>query len=157
VHVPTLTRTRLVVAMCFVLANTPLHAERPALPPLRQATATPPGSSERTQKEFVLFFEFRSSALTPRGRAIVKDAVTAAIGDKVTKVAVIGHSDTVGSFDYNQALSQRRAEAVKVEIIRDGFNGEIITIGKSFSSPLVETGLGITEPQNRRAAIEFEQ
>jgi OOP family OmpA-OmpF porin len=70
--------------------------------------------------------------------------------------AVTGHTDTVGSQRYNQALSERRAGAVKTEMMRLGMGGTDITaIGKSFSEPLIATGPGVREPQNRRAMIDL--
>jgi len=62
----------------------------------------------------------------------------------------------VGSDSYNQALSIRRADSVKDEMIREGMDGSTISIeGKSFHDPLVQTGPGVREPQNRRAVIDL--
>jgi len=72
------------------------------------------------------------------------------------KVQIVGHTDTVGSDRYNQALSERRAETVKDEMVRQGMDGGTIAIeGKSFHDPLVPTGPGVREPQNRRAVIDL--
>ncbi len=50
----------------------------------------------------------------------------------------------------------RRADAVKDEMVRQGIDaGGITTQGKSFHDPLVPTGPGVREPQNRRAVIEY--
>jgi outer membrane protein OmpA-like peptidoglycan-associated protein len=74
----------------------------------------------------------------------------------MARIVVSGHADTVGSRRYNQALSERRAQAVQTEMMRLGLNaGDIGTIGRSFSEPLVRTGAGVREPQNRRAVIEL--
>ena len=72
------------------------------------------------------------------------------------RVVVTGHTDTVGSQTYNQALSERRAQTVENEMIRLGLNpNDITTEGRSFSDPLVQTGPGVREPQNRRAVIQL--
>jgi outer membrane protein OmpA-like peptidoglycan-associated protein len=72
----------------------------------------------------------------------------------MAKVLITGHTDTVGSHSYNQGLSERRADAVKDEMVREGLDGsQISTVGKSFDDPLVPTGPGVREPQNRRAVI----
>jgi outer membrane protein OmpA-like peptidoglycan-associated protein len=71
-------------------------------------------------------------------------------------ITITGHTDTVGSHRYNQALSERRANAVKNEMVRMGMNAaQIGTIGKSFDDPLVATGPGVREPLNRRAMIDL--
>ena len=60
------------------------------------------------------------------------------------------------SHRYNQALSERRANAVKNEMMQAGLNSaEISTVGKSFDDPLIPTGPGVREPQNRRAMIDL--
>jgi outer membrane protein OmpA-like peptidoglycan-associated protein len=54
------------------------------------------------------------------------------------------------------ALSLKRAEAVKGEMVREGLDGTAIGIdGKGFHDPLVPTGPGVREPQNRRAVIDL--
>jgi outer membrane protein OmpA-like peptidoglycan-associated protein len=41
-------------------------------------------------------------------------------------------------------------------MVQDGLDeSEIVTAGKSFSDPLVPTGPGVREPQNRRAVIDL--
>ena len=57
---------------------------------------------------------------------------------------------------YNQALSIRRANTVKDEMVRQGLGNDAIAIeGKSFHDPLVPTGPGVREPKNRRAVIDL--
>ena len=74
----------------------------------------------------------------------------------MVRVVVTGHTDTVGSVRYNQALSERRANAVKNEMVREGLNAnDIMTVGRNFADPLVATGRGVREPQNRRAVIDL--
>jgi outer membrane protein OmpA-like peptidoglycan-associated protein len=45
---------------------------------------------------------------------------------------------------------------VKEEMMHQGMNADdITTVGKSFDDPLVPTGPGVREPQNRRAVIDL--
>ena len=45
-----------------------------------------------------------------------------------------GHTDTVGSMAYNQRLSERRADAVKTEMVREGLNAnDVTTVGRNFA------------------------
>jgi outer membrane protein OmpA-like peptidoglycan-associated protein len=101
-----------------------------------------------------VFFDFNKSNLTSDALAIVQDAVKTAKSGSMVKVLITGHTDTVGSHSYNQGLSERRADSVKDEMVREGMDGsDISTVGKSFDDPLVPTGPGVREPQNRRAVI----
>ena len=104
----------------------------------------------------MVFFDFDRSTLSPEAREIVAKAVDAAKQTGSVRIIVTGHTDTVGSRRYNQALSERRAMAVKREMMHDGFNGAMIaTAGRNFSEPLFATGPGVREPQNRRAVIDL--
>jgi outer membrane protein OmpA-like peptidoglycan-associated protein len=106
----------------------------------------------------VVFFDFDKSNLTSEAQQIVSQAVDAAKTSGAVRVVITGHTDTVGSSNYNQSLSERRASAVKTQMVADGLaEGEISTLGKGFTDPLVPTGPGVREPQNRRAVIDLGQ
>ncbi len=69
---------------------------------------------------------------------------------------VVGHTDTVGSPAYNNALSMRRSGAVKDGLIGNGIPANAIsTAGRGESELMVQTGDGVKEPQNRRATIDL--
>ena len=107
--------------------------------------AVPPGS-------YLVFFDFAKSSLTPEAVDIVNSAAAGATAPG-TSILVIGNTDTVGSADYNMALGQRRADSVAAQIIAAGFEGVITAESRGEESPLVPTGDGVAEPQNRRAEI----
>jgi outer membrane protein OmpA-like peptidoglycan-associated protein len=105
---------------------------------------------------FIVFFDFDKSDLTAEAQEVVTQAVAEARRTGQVRIEVTGHTDTVGSAAYNQALSERRAESVEAEMVRQGMNGdEIVTTGRGFTEPLVQTGPGVREPQNRRAVIDL--
>ena len=73
-----------------------------------------------------------------------------------TIVYVDGHTDTVGSHEFNQDLSERRAEAVAHDLItRNVLPGRLIVRGFGETEPLVYTRDGVNEPQNRRVEIQI--
>ncbi|HLY57083.1 MAG TPA: OmpA family protein, partial [Stellaceae bacterium] len=75
----------------------------------------------------------------------------------IAHITVTGHTDTVGTASYNQGLSERRADSVKSELVKDGVaSGEISTVGVGKTGLLVPTGDGVREPQNRRAVIDLQ-
>ncbi len=131
-------------------------APPPAPAPVYEAPPPPAPAPVVTAREFMVFFDFDRSTLSPEAREIVAKAVDAAKQTGSVRIIVTGHTDTVGSRRYNQALSERRAMAVKREMMHDGFNGAMIaTAGRNFSEPLFATGPGVREPQNRRAVIDL--
>jgi OOP family OmpA-OmpF porin len=120
-----------------------------SLPPI----VTPPLPSPT---EFMVFFDFDKSNLTADAQRIVADAARTYREQGHVTVNVVGHTDTVGSATYNQALSERRAAAVRNELVRLGVPaGSIATEGRGFRDLLVRTGPGVREPQNRRATIRL--
>ena len=61
-------------------------------------------------------FAFNSDQLTPDGRDLLSklaEALTSKELSSITAVTLEGHTDGVGSPDYNKALSLRRAQAVR--------------------------------------------
>jgi len=132
-------------------APPPPPVVQPPPPPLAQAA--PPPAPVRM---FVVFFDFDKFQLSQEAQAIVREAVAAARQQGGVRVVVTGHTDTVGSRAYNQRLSERRAQAVRNEMVRGGLaRNEIATVGRNFADPLIATGPGVREPQNRRAVIDL--
>jgi outer membrane protein OmpA-like peptidoglycan-associated protein len=114
-------------------------------------------------RSFIVFFEWDQSDLTIQAQQVVADAVAEVERNGAARIQVVGHTDTShylpgteASQIYNQALSERRAESVKAEMVRLGIAAdEIVTEGRSFNDLLIETGDGVREPQNRRATIDL--
>jgi len=105
---------------------------------------------------FRIFFGFDEASLTSEARQVIAQAADEWRRSGAALVSVVGHTDTVGSEAYNLELSERRAESVAQELIRQGVPAaEITTIGRGESDLLVPTGDGVAEPQNRRVEIEI--
>lgn len=114
------------------------------------STAAPTGPV--TQNEYLVFFDWNKSNVTPKSDSVIADAVKA--WGKTVQYKVVGHTDTSGSAAYNQKLSVRRAEAVKKALVAKGVPAKsIATSGKGESQLLVPTGDNVREPSNRRAQI----
>jgi outer membrane protein OmpA-like peptidoglycan-associated protein len=103
---------------------------------------------------FRLYFILGSDNLTPESKAAY-DAVFDDIKQRpVYEIEVIGFTDTLGDLRYNQALSLRRAEAIRDKLVRDGLDGQAIsTAGRGKHDLLVPTADQTPEPRNRRVEI----
>ncbi len=125
----------------------------PPAPPaaVPAATAAPAPAPARN---YLVFFDWDSAALTDRARQIVAEAAENASRVQVTRIEVAGHADRTGTPQYNLALSRRRAEAVAAELVKHGVAKQAIDI-QAFgqAKPLVATADGVREPQNRRVEI----
>jgi hypothetical protein len=106
--------------------------------------------------QYMVFFPWNQATLAEEDRQVIANAVAEYRQTGNARVTVTGHTDTSGSAAYNLELSQRRAEAVAAEMIRQGVPaGEIETIGRGEEDLLVPTADGVREPRNRRVVIEF--
>jgi outer membrane protein OmpA-like peptidoglycan-associated protein len=131
------------VRYAFNVAPPPMAAPAPA--PVPQAMAA---------RSYLVFFDWDRADLTDRARQIIVAAAQASTKVQTTSIDVQGNADRTGTAAYNLALSRRRADVVKAELVRNGVPGAAITV-QAFgdTQPLVATGPGVREPQNRRVAI----
>ncbi len=85
-------------------------------------------------------FDFDASAMLPEGKRHLDTFARELEGTSFVTVTVEGHTDRLGSPAYNQALSQRRADAVKEYLVGTGKLDatKISSVGKSESQPLTK-------------------
>lgn len=118
--------------------------------------APAPAPQVQAQREFLVFFDWNKSDITPLAGRTISDTAATAGATRTVRLDVVGHTDTSGSPDYNLALSKRRAEAVKAELVRRGVpEGNVVIAWRGESQPLVATADGVREPSNRRASISL--
>ena len=107
-------------------------------------------------RSFLVYFAFDRSELRDEALRVIEEALAAAAEFSSTTVRVIAHTDTSGPVDYNQALSERRANSVVGALIEGGLLRSRITseaVGQT--QPLVDTGDGVREQANRVAEIDL--
>lgn len=118
--------------------------------------APPPAPALEPNKQFIVFFGFNKASLTPEAMSVIKEAAAAAKSQGSASIVVVGHTDTVGSNKYNDALALRRSGAVKAGLAAEGISeGSITTSGRGESELMVKTDDNVREPQNRRATIDL--
>lgn len=114
------------------------------------ATAPPANPGAVVAREHAVFFDFGQAALTPQGRQIVDEVATAVRGDGTLQIVLVGKADRSGTDAYNMALSQRRADAVRRQLVSDGVAADRVDarwVGER--EPSVPTADGVREPRNR--------
>jgi OmpA-OmpF porin, OOP family len=103
---------------------------------------------------FVLYFVEATDQFTPESQALVDQVLVAIASRPAPELTVAGHTDAVGTDQYNDALSLRRAERVRVLLIARGIAPDRIrAIGRGKREPRVTTPEGVAEPRNRRVEI----
>ena len=113
-----------------------------------------PAAAPAPARSFLVFFDWNRADLTDRARQIIGEAANNSRTTGTTRIEVSGHADRSGTPQYNQRLSERRAQAVAAELERQGVPRSAMVI-QAFgeSRPLVPTADGVREPQNRRVEI----
>jgi outer membrane protein OmpA-like peptidoglycan-associated protein len=127
-----------------------------AAEPSQPATSTLVAQAQTRQ--FVVYFGLDEATLDDQARATIATAAQEFQRTGAARISVRGHTDTSGDAAYNQALSERREQAVADELIRLGVPADAITgeaVGESDLA--VPTGDGVPEAQNRRVEIAFEE
>lgn len=72
------------------------------------------------------------------------------------KVEIEGHTDSVGSDELNQGLSEERAQAVQAALMQRGVDsGQITSVGKGEGSPVADNDNAAGRQQNRRVEMIF--
>jgi outer membrane protein OmpA-like peptidoglycan-associated protein len=101
-----------------------------------------------------VYFEWDRSNLTAEAVQIIDTAVSRARQCNLNAVTLVGHTDTSGSPQYNQGLSERRASVVRDALVARGVPTGVITAQARGESDLARTTRdGVREPLNRRTAM----
>ena len=121
-----------------VVAAAETPAVAPPAPEPAPAPAPAPFVTVTLQAEAL--FDFNKSSIHPHGKKVLDDEVVSKL-KKYPQIGVIlitGYADRIGTKGYNQALSQRRADAVKAYLIEQGIaDKRIETAAKGESDPVV--------------------
>jgi OOP family OmpA-OmpF porin len=126
------------------------------LAPIEIEDVPAPIAYEKRIVSATALFDFDKAILKEQGKAELHnlDEYIKSKGMTVVDLDIIGHTDSKGSEEYNQALSQRRASAVKVFMVSEGIDGGIIdVIGKGESAPATSNDTAAGRAQNRRVEI----
>ncbi len=117
----------------------------PAPPPPPVAAPKPVAKPEAPKKPAVLIvtstelFEFNKAVLTNEAKAKLDKEVVGRAKDfqAISLIHVDGHADRLGSAQYNQRLSEKRAEAVSAYLVSRGFDpAKVETLGSGKTNPV---------------------
>ena len=101
-----------------------------------------------------VLFEFGSSGVTSSADATVAEIAQVIATVPSRNIAVEGHTDSVGTYEYNQRLSERRAQAVASALNRHGVSRRSIrTVGKGESDPIASNTTEVGRERNRRVEV----
>lgn len=116
-------------------------------------TPVRPGKQVRLDN---IFFEFESYELKPESEPELRFLHTFLQRNPRLNIEIQGHTDNVGSDDFNLTLSQQRADAVRDYLIKKGIDPERVTSrGYGETSPEVPNDSKENRKRNRRTAFKI--
>ncbi len=137
-----------VVAAALLLGACNQAPPPQAAPPPQYLTAP------RQMPPTTVYFDTGSSTLSPQAVASIRQISADYRTAGNATVTLTGHADTVGSQDLNMALAQRRADAVRNALVREGVPAAAITTGAQGEASLpVQTADNVDERLNRSVDI----
>ncbi len=113
--------------------------------------ATPKPAAQKVTLAADALFDFDKAVLRPEGKAKLDD-VTGKLKDmKLEVIIAVGHTDRIGSDQYNQKLSEKRAEAVKAYLISKGVEpNRVYTEGKGKKQPVTGDKCGTSVKKTKQ-------
>jgi len=120
------------------------------------APAPTPAAAAAASNHNSVFFGFNEYNVNQEYKDIIKTNADYLVATPAAKVRLEGNTDTVGSVEYNVALGQKRAVAVKKSLVALGANGKNIeAVSNGLSKPL-EGGKKVEKNAiNRRTDIIY--
>jgi peptidoglycan-associated lipoprotein len=118
-------------------------------------TAVTDTSASEATLSNVVYFDFDQYALTAESRAVLLAHADKLKGASVA-VRLEGHADERGSREYNMALGEKRANAVRDFLVTQGVNGsslEVVSFGEE--QPVATGSDEASWAQNRRVEVKY--
>jgi len=130
---------------------------KPQKPPISEekpvAVVKEPEKVKLIMKDSVLF-DFNSYQLKPEAKEMLRRIAQTLNRNPDTVILVVGYTDSTGKFDYNIKLSEKRAEAVKNELVLNGVDPtRILTFGCGPKHPIAPNNTPEGRALNRRVEI----
>lgn len=119
--------------------------------PAPVVAAPPPRVIEKITLNTDVLFAFNKAELTSAGEQKLDELAQSAKGTDVDKVVLTGHADRIGSEDYNQKLSEDRAQAVADYLASKGVERSHLQVeAKGKSEPITGNQCDKLGPENNK-------
>jgi OOP family OmpA-OmpF porin len=133
----------------------PAPAAAPPAPPPPAPAPAPKPAAQKVTYAADTFFDFDKYVIKPEGKAKLDDLVAKTKDIALEVIIAVGHTDSVGTPEYNQGLSERRANAVKEYLVSKGVEkNRVYTEGKGEKQPIASNSTAEGRAKNRRTEIE---
>ena len=104
-----------------------------------------------------VLFRFNSSEITAPARQTAAEIARAVANAGGRRISVEGHTDSIGTVEYNQRLSKARANSVADELVNNGVtSSRIVTRGYGEGRPVASNADESGRQKNRRVEVIIE-
>jgi OOP family OmpA-OmpF porin len=126
---------------------------------LDQCPDTPKGaivtSMGCSAREWVVLFDFDKFEIKPEAYPVLDKIVSLVKQNPQMKMEIQGHTDNVGSAEYNQKLSENRAKAIVDYLVRNGIDPKKLDYrGYGLTQPVASNDTEDGRAENRRVELE---
>ena len=101
-----------------------------------------------------LLFDFNKANIKPEHVQEINRLAKQLNKYDLHKLKIVGHTDDIGNPEYNQKLSEERAQSVASIFVQQGFKqNDLTAVGRGSSQPFVPNTSDENRPNNRRVAV----
>lgn len=118
--------------------------------------------TERTEEGIVtklrgdILFDTGEATLKPKAQERIRELAEIIKKYPEDRITVVGHTDSVGGPQFNQTLSEQRAQAVRVEMLEHGVpEGSIRIVGMGEAQPVADNDAAKGRAMNRRVELKI--
>ena len=142
---------------CVLPPPPPAPEQPPVAVPPTPAPAAPTAAPTAEKVSFAAdaFFDYDKAVLKPEAKEKLDEMAGKLNGVNLEVIIAVGHTDSMGTDQYNDKLSLRRAEAVKAYLLSKGIEANrVYTEGKGEKQPVADNKTAEGRAKNRRVEIE---
>jgi OmpA-OmpF porin, OOP family len=126
----------------------------PVTPPAALAEPAPAPMPQKISLNTDALFNFDKADLRPDAKSELDSLLERVRAANIEEISLVGHTDSIGTDEYNMKLSQRRADAVKSYFVSQGMPAEKIhTEGRGKREPVADNKTKEGRQENRRVDV----
>jgi formylglycine-generating enzyme len=136
-----------------------ISGEAPPPPPPVKTEEPKKPLQELDEKGFMdiygIYFDIGKSIVKPEGYPVIDQIASYMKDSPNVRLEIEGHTDNTGNAEANLTLSQKRADAIKAELVKRGIDpSRIVTKGFGATVPVADNKTAAGRTQNRRVTIK---